>query len=116
MNIPHLPPIKFAQEKISVQDNIAKVKVCFPSIPTLPMLFESAAQSSAAFSSEESKEGFVISLKDIELLNDLEDLEYIAQIKKEHEFGQICEFSFEILKLDEKEKFAKGIFTIMVKE
>ncbi|AXH13865.1 hypothetical protein [Malaciobacter mytili] len=115
MNIPHLPPVKFAQEIKEVKENLVKVYCEFPFVPTLAMFFEAAAQSSAAFSkSDEKKIGFVISLKNIELIKEATNLTYIMQVKKEYEMGSICEFSFEAL--DKEEVYAKGIFTIMVKE
>ncbi len=115
MNIPHLPPVKFAQEIVEVTQNLAKVKCEFPFIPTLAMFFEAAAQSSAAFSkNNEAKIGFVISLKNIELIKDATTLTYILEVKKEYEVGSICEFSFEVLY--KEEIYAKGTFTVMVKE
>lgn len=115
MNIPHLPPVKFAQEIIEVIENLAKVKCEFPYTPTLAMFFEAAAQSSAAFSKNgEKKIGFVISLKNIELIKEATALTYLIEVKKEYEVGAVCEFSFKVLQ--KEELYAKGTFTVMVKE
>ena len=116
MNIPHQKPIKFAEEVISVEDKIAKVKCIFPYKPTLSMYFESAAQSSAAFSNEEAKVGFIVSVKDIELLEENDDLEILVKVERKVEFGAICEFFFEIFNLDETKNLAKGTFTVMIQE
>jgi len=116
MNIPHQKPIKFAEEIISVEGKIAKVKSIFPSKPTLSMYFEAAAQSSAAFSKDKPKVGFIVSVKDIELLEENDALEVLVKVERKVEFGSICEFSFNILSLDETKSFAKGTFTIMLQE
>lgn len=116
MNIPHQKPIKFAEEIISVENKIAKVKCFFPSSPTLSMYFEAAAQSSAAFSNEKSKVGFIVSVKDVELLDSNNDLEVLVEVQRKVEFGAICEFSFDILNIDETKYLAKGTFTIMIQE
>lgn len=114
MNIPHQEPIKFAQELLELDGNIVKVKCRFQSIPTLPMLFEAAAQSSAGFSQEE-KIGFLVSVKNVKLLIEPKEFEYIIQVEKKVEFGAICEFYFDVL-TKENSKIANGILTIMIQE
>ena len=118
MNIPHEKPIKFAEKIISVKDKIAKVKCLFPSTPSLAMYFEAAAQSSAAFAKEQvqSQVGFIVSVKDIQLLEENDNLEVLVEVERKIEFGNICEFSFNILSIDETKSFAKGTFTIMLQE
>ena len=116
MNIPHQKPIKFAQEVLSVEESTAKVKCIFPSAPTLPMYFEAAAQSSAAFSQDETKIGFLVSVKNVELLNESNDLEIVIEVERVVEFGAICEFSFTVLSYDENKQFAKGTLTVMLQE
>ena len=116
MNIPHQKPIKFAQELLEVNENIAKVRCEFPSLPTLPMLFEAAAQSSAGFSQEkETKIGFLVSVKSIKLLEEARELEYIIKVEKKIEFGAVCEFFFEVFTKDETE-IASGVLTVMIQE
>ena len=116
MNIPHQKPIKFAQELLEVNENIAKVRCEFPSLPTLPMLFEAAAQSSAGFSQEGvAKVGFLVSVKSVKLLEEVTELEYTIKVEKKVEFGAICEFSFEVLSKDEL-VIANGVLTVMIQE
>ena len=114
MNIPHLMPIEFAKEALSVTQNEVRVKCIFEQEPTLAMFLEAAAQSSAAFAQDSSKIGFLISLKDVDLLKTSTSLEYIIKVKKIVQIGAINEFSFEVFTLNENKKIAKGNFTIMI--
>ncbi len=117
MNIPHQKPIKFAQEVIEVNKDIARVRCKFHKKPTLAMFFEAAAQSSAAFSKEsEPKIGYLVSVKDVQLLNEPIDFNYIIQVKKELQFGAFCEFSFDAFNEDNSTHFAKGLVNIMIQE
>ncbi|WP_419770755.1 MAG: hypothetical protein ACNI3C_02940 [Candidatus Marinarcus sp.] len=114
MNLPHLAPIKFAQEVLSVDEKRAKVKCVFPFAPTIAMLFEAAAQSSAAFSQDESKIGFIVSVKNLEQIKEIQIKEVIVQLELCVAFGNISEFSFDILNAQESEKYAFGILTVMI--
>ncbi len=117
MNIPHQKPIKYAQELLEVNENIAKVRCEFDKTPTLPMFFEAAAQSSAGFSQDsEAKVGFLVSVKEVKLLNEAAKLEYIIQVEKKVEFGAICEFSFEVFNKEQDTSFASGVLTVMIQE
>ena len=117
MNIPHQEPIKFAKELLEVNKEFVKVKCEFASLPTLSMLFEAAAQSSAGFSQEEeSKVGFLISLKEVKQVKEPDTLKYIVKVEKNLEFGAVCEFSFNVFDLEEKTKYAIGVLTIMIQE
>ena len=116
MNIPHLKPVKFAQNILSVDEKIAVVENKFPHKPTLPMLFEAAAQSSAAFSEDSSKIGFLVSVKDTELLNENVEEELLLEVQKSVEFGTVCEFLFKAMSRDKSIIFATGILTVMIQE
>lgn len=116
MNIPHQLPVRFAQEVITANENTVNVKCTFPTFPTLPMLFEAAAQSSAGFSQEESKIGFLISVKDAELLISPKELNLILEIEKGISFGAVCEFLFTAKSPDKLSVYAKGSLTIMIQE
>ena len=116
MNIPHLMPIKFAKEALSVTQKEVRVKCAFEKEPTLAMFFEAAAQSSAAFSQNSLKIGFLIFLKNVDLLKTSTSLEYIVKVQKIVQVGLINEFSFEVFNLKENEKIARGNFTIMIQE
>ena len=66
MNLPHQEPIRFAQNILEEKDDYKLISCTFPYIPTISMISEAAAQSSASFAqsiNEEPKIGFLISLK-----------------------------------------------------
>lgn len=114
LNLPHTKPINFAKYIYFVQSTIAHVNIKFDEIPTLPMLVEAAAQSSAAFSHDENKMGFLVSLKNIKLLENLKSLEYKVQIHLEHQLDSLVYFSFEVF--DEEKLVANGLLVIMIKK
>jgi len=117
MNIPHQEPIKFAKELLEVNKEFVKVKCSFKIIPTLPMLFEAAAQSSAGFSQdEEIKVGFLVSLKDVKQNEEPDILDFIIKVEKNLEFGAVCEFSFNVFDLEENTNYATGVLTVMIQE
>lgn len=100
MNLPHQEPIKFVKELLQINNEYACVSCLFPSLPSLAMVCEAAAQSSAAFAQEDKgiTMGFLVSLKDIELLDELIYTNYIIKIKRETIFGSMSEFKFELTK------------------
>lgn len=100
MNLPHQEPIRFAKELLQIDNEYAFVSCSFSTTPTLAMVCEAAAQSSAAFAQENQKVtmGFLVSLKEIELLNELIHSDYIIKIKRETIFGSMSEFKFELIK------------------
>ena len=57
MNLPHQAPIRFAQEIIEKKEDFFIIKCSFPYIPTLAMVSEAAAQSSAAFAQDKEAIG-----------------------------------------------------------
>ncbi|WP_128995725.1 hypothetical protein [Candidatus Marinarcus aquaticus] len=115
--MPHLDPVRFAQSIIACEQSHATVKCEFPSIPTLSMFFEAAAQSSAAFAQDgEAKIGFVISLKAIQLLNKMREQTAVLEVKKEVELGAVCEFSFMAYDASMQTKLAQGSFTVMLSQ
>ena len=110
LNLPHKEPIKFAKYIVSKEDTSAVVKVQFDEIPNLPMLVEAAAQSSAAFSNEENKMGFLVTLKNIKLLSKPYSFEYNIKVIFEHQLDSLVYFNFEVY--DENVQIATGIFII----
>ena len=108
MNLPHQEPILFAKKLIKKDENSLHVKCEFPYFPTLPMLFEAAAQSSAGFSSEQ-KEGFLVAGSDIKLNKKVNKTELIIEVQKKINMGNMTMFDFTV------EDFASGKFTIYVK-
>jgi hypothetical protein len=115
MILPHQVPIRFAQEIIEKNEEFTIVSCLFPFKPTLPMVSEAAAQSSAAFAQgDKPLIGFLISLKNIELISELNEIKYNVKIKKEISFGSMTEFSFELI--SNKEVCAKGFLTIALQD
>lgn len=110
LNLPHKEPIKFAKYIVSKEDTLAVVKVQFDEIPSLPMLVEAAAQSSAAFSNEENKIGFLVTLKNIKLVNKPCSFEYNIKVIFEHQLDSLTYFNFEAY--DEDILVVNGIFII----
>lgn len=94
--LPHEYPIRFAQNIISQEEQKARVSVAFEEIPTLGMMVESAAQSSAAFSKTESKNGFLVSLKNIKLLQKPREMSLEIALVNEYALGDMNYFSFQV--------------------
>ena len=110
LNLPHQEPIRFAKCVVTKEDTTAVVKVKFDSVPSLAMLVESAAQSSAAFSLDNNKMGFLVTLKNIQLLSEPTSLEYDVKLTFEHQLETLTYFKFEV---NHKIKsVATGIFVI----
>jgi hypothetical protein len=116
LNIPHQAPIKFAQEVLAMTSMTAKIRAAFPFEPTLGMLIEAAAQSSAAFSSTVKRIGVIVALKEVKLLQAPYVLDMIVNIKIEASVGELTEISFEVLNQEEHESFATGKIILKISE
>ncbi|WP_321778458.1 hypothetical protein [Sulfurimonas sp.] len=115
LNLPHKAPVRFAQEVIykELDKDIAVVSVKFDSLPSLAMIVEAAAQSSAAFGGNDKKMGFLVSLKNIKLLEELKSLDYYVEIFAQHQLAGLSYFNFKVFIKEEKEKvLANGTFII----
>ncbi|MFT5835697.1 MAG: hypothetical protein ACI9RG_000590 [Sulfurimonas sp.] len=113
LNLPHQAPVRFAKYIISKDETCAIVRAEFESLPSLAMLVEAAAQSSAAFSDGEEKMGFLVTLKNVKLLEKVEFLEYDIEVTFQHMLESLSYFSFEVKNQDSI--IASGIFVIYVK-
>ncbi|MGB5919888.1 hypothetical protein [Arcobacter sp.] len=115
MNLPHQAPIRFAQEIIEKNEDFYIIKCSFPYIPTLAMVSEAAAQSSAAFAQDKKEPiiGFLISLKNIKKLSEFKKEDYQIKISKSFNFGTMTEYKFELF--DEKDTYSEGELTIALK-
>ena len=114
LNIPHQVPIRFAQEILALTQTSAKIKAVFPFVPTLGMLIEAAAQSSAAFCFDSTKIGLLVALKEVKLLKKPLNLDMIVNITIETSVGQLTEISFSIV--NEEEIFATGRIILKISE
>lgn len=117
MNLPHLEPVKFAQEIRSIEaDTLADVYCTFPETPTLAMLFEAAAQSSVAFSNQAGQIGYVIAVKDLKLFTKPTSTSVIVSIRKERTIQTISEFSFNVSDAKTETKYSSGALTVMLED
>ncbi len=69
LNLPHKDPIHFAKYIILQEKTFAIVKVVFQSIPSLAMVVEAAAQSTAAFNVNNTSLAFLVAINDVKLLH-----------------------------------------------
>lgn len=110
LNLPHQEPIHFAKYILWKNETSALVKVKFKSIPSLGMLIEAAAQSSAAFNENNHNLAFLVSVKDVKLLCQLAITEYDIKINFEYRLENIVYFYFEVI--DANVQVANGTLTI----
>jgi len=113
LHLLHQAPLRFAKRVISLDENVAVVSNEFSSVPSLGMLVEAAAQSSAAFSEkdEQRKMGYLASLKNIKLITPPTSLYYDIHITLGATINNIGHFSFEAKQSDEV--IASGSFVVV---
>ena len=117
MNLPHLPPIRFAKEILTCKDKRATVLCEFPCKPTLPMLTEAAAQASSAFKQTcISQNGFLVLIKDITLHVKVQNLIYILLVEERLSLGNLSEIYFEVLEYESRIICASGVFMVMLED
>jgi len=113
LNLAHQSPIKFAKYIISQDETSARVQVEFDLLPSLAMLIESAAQSSAAIGTNESSTmGFLVSLRNIKLLNPPIKNILEVKVKKEHSMENMQMMSFDIF--EDERVISSGSFMLMI--
>jgi len=110
--IPHIKPIRFVKKILSTSTQEASVEVEFEIIPTLGMLIEAAAQSSSGIVNDNtnSRVGFMVSLKNIKLLQEPQDTTFVVDVKVDYKIQDLKYISFSIIKNDIK--IAEGSFVI----
>lgn len=113
-SIPHLPPVRFVKTLIKADETSAMVEVGFNEIPTLGMLIEAAAQSSSGIKDDENngRRGFVITLKNIKLLQDVNSKEFIVHVELVHKLDDFKSLLFEIY--EKETPVATGAFSILL--
>lgn len=113
MNLPHLKPIRFAKEVLQKKNNTSLVSCNFPYTPSLAMLCEAAAQSSASFNEEnDAKIGFVISFKNVKLHKEFIFTSCNIRIKQVMIIDKISEYEFEVI--NDLIIYASGKLTIVL--
>jgi len=112
IKLPHKAPLKFAKTILQKEQKRARVAIEFDEIPTLAMLVEAAAQSSAAFRADDSENAFLVSLKNIELLHAPSLTHFEAEIIDEHRLENLRYVRFEIF--EDVQAVAAGTLVIAV--
>ena len=112
LNLPHLYPIKFAKKVLYREDSTARVLVEFEEIPSLAMLIEASAQSTAAFSNGSKSSGYLASMKGVKLLRTLNAKHFEVTVIQKYSLKNMTFFDFEVY---EKETLcAQGSLTIVL--
>ena len=113
-SIPHLPPVRFVKTLIKADETSAIVEVGFDEVPTLGMLIEAAAQSSSGINDAENngRMGFVITLKNIKLLEEVNSKEFVVNVELVHKLDDFKSLSFSISK--DETVVATGEFSIVL--
>ena len=113
--LPHLAPLKFAKYIISKDGDKAVVKNEFTTIPSLGMLIEAAAQSSAALAREDEKGkvGYLTTLKNVKLLAPATSLECEMRVEITHRTNNIVYLTFEAK--ETQKLIASGVLIIVVR-
>jgi len=114
ISLPHTAPIKFVKSLLKTDEKSAVVKIGYEQLPTIGMLVEAAAQSSAGISDERNigRMGFLVSLKNVKLLEEIKSYEYIAKIELVSRLDDFKSLKFEIF--EEEKMIAKGSFAIIL--
>lgn len=110
LKLPHKTPVIFAKDILSKNNSTAIVRVEFDYLPSLAMIVEASAQSSAAFSNQEGELAFLISVKDIKQIEEFTELEYNIKITCVQQLGVFK--SFEFVVIHNSKLFADGTFTL----
>jgi len=113
-SLPHTAPIKFVKELLQTDETSAIVKIAYEELPTIGMLIEAAAQSSAGISDEQNigRMGFLVSLKNVKLLEEIKSYEYIAKIELVSKLDNFKSLKFNIF--EDELMIAKGSFAIIL--
>lgn len=112
IRLPHRAPLRFARSTLEKTSKHARVLIEFGQIPSLPMLVEAAAQSSAAFRTDDSENAFLVSLKDIRLLQDSSQTTLEVEVVDEHRLENLRYVKFEVF--EQNSVLAKGTLVIAV--
>ncbi|MFA5216354.1 hypothetical protein [Sulfuricurvum sp.] len=96
--LPHKEPIVFIGELIKLDEIRCRFWTQFPSVPTLSMFCEAAAQGSSFFPlSPECTIGVVSSFRNVKKLDAIDATRYSLSIQIKHTFNNSYLFNFEAL-------------------
>ena len=101
LQLPHKDPVRFAKSVLYKNEKSARVKIEFQELPSLAMLIEAAAQSSAVFGDGSAKMGFLVSLKNVKLTKKASRKILEVEVKNEHNLENMKYINFEVFESDE---------------
>ncbi len=101
LQLPHQKPIRFANNILHCNEKNARVLVEFECLPTLAMMIEAAAQSSAALHSDVTmKEGFLLAMKDISLIQKPTKQQMEVELTLLHTLDEMFLIDFQVFEDD----------------
>ncbi len=111
LNLPHKYPLNFAKKVLNSTATIKNILCEFETLPTISMLLEAGAQSTAAFGKDSNQtQGMLIKAENIELLQPISSHIYTYQIQILSNINNWTKYSFEVLY--ESQKVCKGTILI----
>lgn len=111
LELPHGEYLQFAKYILEKQDESARVFIEFAQKPSLGMFIEAAAQSCAALNQDkDTKEGYLVALKNVTLHNRIEKKSYEVIVSREYALEQMFYIKFEVK--DKDLKIVDGYLTI----
>ena len=110
LDLPHEEPIRFAKYIISKTSDKAIVQIKFSKIPSLAMMIEASAQSSSALGESGVKKGYLVSLKNVELLKKPTKDSFEVEIVNQNSLGNMKSIVFNVF--ENQKKIVTGFFVI----
>ena len=110
LDLPHCDPIRFAKHIISKTLDKAVVQIEFKEIPTFAMMIEASAQSSSALSDASVKKGYLVSLKNVELLQKPTKNSFEVEVINQNRLGNMNSIAFNVF--EDKKNIVTGSFVI----
>jgi len=112
IKLPHLAPIRFAQKILLKEGKMARVSLAFGMLPSLAMMVEAAAQSSAAFRVNDSENAYLVSIKGVKLHQNPTQENLVAEIIDAHRLDMMRYVEFQIF--EQETCIASGTLVIAV--
>ena len=96
LSLPHKEPILFAQNVLSKDTTSARVAVEFLQTPSLAMMIEAAAQSTAAFNDGSKSGGYLVGMKNVKLLSKASEKKLEVEVVLKHSVENMRLINFEV--------------------
>jgi len=115
MTLPHGELLVFAKKVLISREDYVVVECVFPSVPTLAMFLEAAAQCTAGFNSKQDVTmGFLTMGKDIQRLASIVKTDYQFKVSKSVNIAAYHQFYFEASCKETGLKVVSGSFTLQI--